>query len=303
MAINMCASQDFLQACNYDAVKCCVALNNKIVEDVMAKLRDGSRVDTKRCATDALPRSNMRDHVIYDIPGYQETSNPDYLSYANATNINTTDRQEIRSENSDTFDEDEIPPNDIRSPESGYNVPGERIATSDLPEHLLILSPRRNEATPYASSEWPKISNDSANVYASTLSLPKPSVHETKVQDAYRQISTSASRSRAQSNSTDRNSKPHESFHTTSEPASMNSNSQVNFFEDLHFDPAARFPWTSTVYQAFCPIPANALLSTPSSQFLHPSTCLRDANYSSNASSPYTEQKQKSVTWRQVYLP
>ncbi|KAH9279242.1 hypothetical protein ECG_08220 [Echinococcus granulosus] len=155
--------------CNYDAVKCCVALNNKIVEDVMAKLRDGSRVDTKRCATDALPRSNMRDHVIYDIPGYQETSNPDYLSYANATNINTTDRQEIRSENSvrrsasyqkpgapgvefracgsrdyesDTFDEDEIPPNDIRSPESGYNVPGERIATSDLPEHLLILSPR-----------------------------------------------------------------------------------------------------------------------------------------------------------------
>nr|CDS21135.1 hypothetical protein EgrG_000554400 [Echinococcus granulosus] len=86
--------------CDYDIAKCRVAIKNAIMEDCKAKLRDGSRVDTKRCATDALPRSNMRDHVIYDIPGYQETSNPDYLSYANATNINTTDRQEIRSENS-----------------------------------------------------------------------------------------------------------------------------------------------------------------------------------------------------------
>ncbi|CDS38211.1 expressed protein [Echinococcus multilocularis] len=337
--------KEIYKKCNYDAVKCRVAMTNIIVDNGLAMLREGCRVATNRCVADTLPPRNMGDHVIYDIPCYQETSNSDDLSYANATNVNTTDRQKLRSEDPyrrstsyqrpgasgvefracgscdherdafdeddippndigspepgydvpgeriatsdlpehllilsprplhritvvqrpgasgvefracgscdherDAFDEDDIPPNDIGSPEPGYDVPGERIATSDLPEHLLILSPRPlhritvvqrpgasgvefracgscdhevNEGTLYAP-ERPKLSNGAANVYASTLFLPRSSVHRREVQDARRQISTSA----PQSNSADRNSKPHESFYFTSGPASSNSNLQ-----------------------------------------------------------------------------
>ncbi|CDS36056.1 hypothetical transcript [Echinococcus multilocularis] len=85
-----------------------------------------------------------------------------------------------------------------------------------------------------------------------------------KLQDICRQISTSASHLAApEANSPDCSSNFRGSFRINIEPASSSSSSQSS----------------------------PDLVTTQSSQFLHPLACPLDANYSSNAFSPNTEYK------------
>ncbi|CDS36055.1 expressed protein [Echinococcus multilocularis] len=195
-----------IEKCKYDAVKCRVALNN-------AELEDGV-------------------HNIYEKPVNQEPSDPGDPSYANAQNFNTTEHQVIRPKNpvrrsvsyegldasemvwrahescnyqDDTFDESEISPMVQRSPKLGDDSTGEHTSTLDLPEHLLILTPRpihkitvfgpdapgvefcacesrdyKGDKGALNAPKLPNLCNDFANAYVSPPLPPKPIVHRTE---------------------------------------------------------------------------------------------------------------------------
>ncbi|EUB54109.1 hypothetical protein EGR_11030 [Echinococcus granulosus] len=83
-----------------------------------------------------------RSYQVRDVTVLLDFTN--HLSFQPCTvsSGNHTYRTDALSVAGDTFDESEISPMIQRSPKLGHDPTGEHTTTSDLAEHLLILTPR-----------------------------------------------------------------------------------------------------------------------------------------------------------------
>ncbi|EUB57554.1 Oxalate:formate antiporter [Echinococcus granulosus] len=97
------------RGCNYDAVKCRVAMNKMTLEDYVSTLHEGSGSTPNCCASDLPTPRNMRGRNICEELINQEAPNQDDLPYATATKSNTSKRQGSRSVDKVPLDQHGLP--------------------------------------------------------------------------------------------------------------------------------------------------------------------------------------------------